>query len=67
MRTAATADERLAVTYGRLTASLAHLRRPKRTDLLAKARDTATAERLAGEACRYLADLAERAERGDSP
>lgn len=66
LATAATADQRLYVAYGRATAALAHLRRGKRPDPLVQARDTATAERLAGEAADYLMRMAERAEGGDS-
>lgn len=65
MALAATADQRLDVAYGRLTAALAHMRRVKRPDPLAQARDTAAATALAAEATELLMQMATRAE-GDS-
>lgn len=65
MDRAATPDERMGAAFGRLTAALSHMRRTKRPDALAQARDTATADAMAVEITGYLMHMAASAEGGD--
>jgi len=63
---ASTPDERLDVAYGRLTAALAHMRRPRRPDPLLQAADAAAAATMADQAADYLMMIAAHIE-GGSP
>jgi hypothetical protein len=57
-------DDLMAVAYDRLRRDLSWLRRPQR-DPLARASDTARAERLAAGAAAYLTSQSEQAEGDD--